>query len=101
MPIPSYWKLDTGDRQLEMPLSPPHQPLHHAEAALLLARHLRRHAAHLLEHLLHLDELLQQAVDLLARRAAAPCDAFAPAAADQLVISLLVRGHRIDDRLDP
>ncbi len=53
-----------------------------------------------LHHLLHLAELLDEAVDVTDRGAAAVGDAGAAAAVDDLGLAPLLRGHRADDRLD-
>src|SRR5271155_4220841 len=53
--------------------------------------------AHLLEHLLHLDELAPQLVHFLLTGARAFCNAFAPAAADDLMMVALIRRHGVDD----
>src|SRR5207253_85812 len=55
----------------------------------------------LLHQLLHLLELTEQRVHLLHRGAAALGDPAAPAAVDGVRPAALVRGHALDDRLDP
>src|SRR6187551_564549 len=57
--------------------------------------------AQLLHQLLHLGKLLQQPVDVGSAGAAAHRDPAAAAGLDELGPPPLVRGHRVDDCLDP
>ena len=59
------------------------------------------HLADLLHHRRHLLMLLQQAVDVLHRRARAGGDAPAPRGVEELRVAPLGRRHRQDDRLLP
>src|SRR6184192_3690271 len=58
------------------------------------------HALELLHHLLELRVLLQEPVDVLDARAAAPRDPLAPAAVDDLRVAPLARRHRRDDGVE-
>src|SRR5262249_8029511 len=53
-----------------------------------------------LHHALHLRELLDEAIDLLARRSGPPSDAPAARSIEDRVVPPLEGRHRIDDRLD-
>src|SRR4029434_2865453 len=70
-----------------------------AGQALQLAE-LAFHAFELLHHLSELRELLEQPVHVLHAGAAAPRDALAAAAVDDLRTLALVHGHRRDDRVE-
>src|SRR6476659_10709417 len=76
------------------------QHLHGAAAPDLAAARQPGHPAELFQHLLHLDELLQQTIHFLDRRAAALRDPLPAAAVDDVLLPPLVRRHRAADGLD-
>src|SRR5262245_3664146 len=82
------------------PLATGSQHLGRPAARLLPSPCEPRHPTQRLEHLLHLNELLQQAIDLLNGGSAAPGDALAAAPVDDVLLATLLRRHGADDRFD-
>src|SRR5262249_8145325 len=87
-------------RPPSLPLATGPQHLGRPAARLLPSPCEPRHPTQRFEHLLHLNELLQQAIDLLNRGSAAPGDTLAAAPVDDVLLSTLLRRHGADDRFD-